>query len=68
MMGYHKKMFLLYGTIFAVVGLILDVIYAIRGDVDYYWWIDVIGAYAAAAIVAGASNCLSKRRVNKEKS
>jgi len=58
-------MFLLYGTIFAVVGLVLD---AVRGNADYYWWVDVIGTYAAAALVALATHRLSKRRANKEKS
>ena len=62
-MGPHKKVFLLHGSIFAVVGLVLD---AVRGKADHYWWVDVIGTYAAAALVALATHRLSKRRVNKE--
>ena len=60
MMGQYRKMFFQYGTTFAVVGLVLD---AIKGNVDPYWWVDVIGAYAAAAIVALAWNWYSKRSI-----
>ena len=48
-MGPYMKMFLLYGTIFAVVGLVLD---AIKDNADYYWWVDVIGDYAVGALAA----------------
>ena len=57
-MGQHKKLFLLYGTFFAVSGLALD---AIRGRDTSYWWIDVLGAYAAAANVAVVSQWFSNR-------
>lgn len=57
-MGPYMKMFLLYGTIFTVVGLALD---AIKGNADYYWWVDVIVSYAAAGIVTLAWYRHSKR-------
>jgi len=57
-MGEVRKIFFLYGTIFGVGYVLLDVI---RGDPLTAWWVDVLTGYAAAGLAAASMYVASKR-------
>ena len=57
-MGQFTKMFLMYGTIFAAVWIIKDVV---EGETISDWWITALTAHTGAGIGAAVMYRFSKR-------